>query len=137
MTAECGKPIAESKGEVGYGMYRFVVWLCVSATFRAALGYPAGASFVEWYAEEAKRTYGDIIPETIGGRRLLVCASIPPPLSHSPPPISHSPDHSVLSSPQVVKQPVGVCALVTPWNFPLAMITRKVIACVCGAACRM
>lgn len=73
MTAECGKPITESRGEVAYG-----------------------ASFVEWYAEEAKRTYGEVIPQTIGGRRLLV-----------------------------IKQPVGVCALITPWNFPLAMITRK------------
>ena len=73
MTREQGKPLAESKGEVAYG-----------------------ASFIEWFAEEAKRIYGDVIPQTVGTRRLLV-----------------------------VKQPVGVCAAITPWNFPIAMITRK------------
>ena len=74
MTAEQGKTLAESRGEVVYG-----------------------ASFAEWFAEEAKRTYGDIIPTTSKDRRLTV-----------------------------IKQPVGVCAAITPWNFPLAMITRKV-----------
>ena len=74
MTAEQGKPLAEARGEVAYG-----------------------ASFVEWFAEEAKRVYGDVIPAPTAGRRLLV-----------------------------LKQPVGVCAAITPWNFPLAMITRKV-----------
>lgn len=74
MTSEQGKPLAEAKGEVAYG-----------------------ASFVEWFAEEAKRVYGDTIPSPAGDKRLLV-----------------------------IKQPVGVCAAITPWNFPLAMITRKV-----------
>lgn len=73
MTAEQGKPLAESKGEVAYG-----------------------ASFLEWFAEEAKRVYGDIIPHPQPGRRILV-----------------------------MKQPVGVVAAITPWNFPIAMITRK------------
>ncbi len=73
MTREQGKPLAESKGEVVYG-----------------------ASFIEWFAEEAKRVYGDVIPQTVGSRRILV-----------------------------LKQPVGVCAAITPWNFPIAMITRK------------
>jgi succinate-semialdehyde dehydrogenase/glutarate-semialdehyde dehydrogenase len=73
MTREQGKPLAESKGEVAYG-----------------------ASFIEWFAEEAKRVYGDVIPQTVGSRRILV-----------------------------LKQPVGVCAAITPWNFPIAMITRK------------
>jgi succinate-semialdehyde dehydrogenase/glutarate-semialdehyde dehydrogenase len=73
MTRECGKPFVESKGEVAYG-----------------------ASFVEWFAEEAKRIYGDIIPAATPDRQLLV--------------------H---------KAPIGVCAAITPWNFPLAMITRK------------
>ncbi|MBF0155516.1 MAG: NAD-dependent succinate-semialdehyde dehydrogenase, partial [Magnetococcales bacterium] len=73
ITAEQGKPLAEAKGEVAYG-----------------------ASFVEWYAEEAKRVYGDIIPEYAPGRRVLVS-----------------------------KEPVGVVAAITPWNFPIAMITRK------------
>jgi succinate-semialdehyde dehydrogenase / glutarate-semialdehyde dehydrogenase len=73
MTHEQGKPLAESRGEVAYG-----------------------ASFVEWYGEEAKRVYGDIIPSVAGNRRLMV-----------------------------MKQPVGVCAAITPWNFPNAMITRK------------
>ena len=73
LTAEQGKPLAEAKGEIAYG-----------------------ASFVEWYAEEAKRVYGDIIPGHTMDRRLLV-----------------------------VKEPIGVVAAITPWNFPIAMITRK------------
>jgi succinate-semialdehyde dehydrogenase/glutarate-semialdehyde dehydrogenase len=84
MTREQGKPLAESKGEIAYG-----------------------ASFIEWFAEEAKRTYGDIIPETVGSRRILV-----------------------------LKQPVGVCAAITPWNFPVAMITRK-CAPALAAGCTM
>ncbi|XP_041991412.1 succinate-semialdehyde dehydrogenase, mitochondrial-like [Salvia splendens] len=82
MTLEQGKPLKEAIGEVGYG-----------------------ASFVEFFAEEAKRVYGDIIPATLPDRRLFV-----------------------------VKQPVGVVGAITPWNFPLAMITRKVapaLACGC------
>jgi succinate-semialdehyde dehydrogenase/glutarate-semialdehyde dehydrogenase len=71
---EQGKPLAESRGEIAYG-----------------------ASFIEWFAEEAKRVYGDIIPHDKQGRRLLV-----------------------------IKQPIGVVAAITPWNFPNAMITRKV-----------
>ncbi|MDP1526975.1 MAG: NAD-dependent succinate-semialdehyde dehydrogenase [Rhodocyclaceae bacterium] len=74
MTSEQGKPLAEARGEALYA-----------------------ASFVEWFAEEAKRTYGDVIPQTIANQRLLV-----------------------------LKQPIGVCAAITPWNFPAAMITRKV-----------
>eukprot|EP00252_Welwitschia_mirabilis_P007671 TRINITY_DN1928_c0_g1_i1.p1 TRINITY_DN1928_c0_g1~~TRINITY_DN1928_c0_g1_i1.p1 ORF type:complete len:525 (-),score=135.63 TRINITY_DN1928_c0_g1_i1:233-1807(-) len=74
MTLECGKPLKEGLGEVAYG-----------------------AGFIEFYAEEAKRIYGDIIPPTMNDRRLLV-----------------------------FKQPVGVVGAITPWNFPLAMITRKV-----------
>jgi succinate-semialdehyde dehydrogenase/glutarate-semialdehyde dehydrogenase len=74
ITAEGGKPLAEAKGEVAYG-----------------------ASFVEWFAEEAKRTYGETIPATVADKRLVV-----------------------------IKQAIGVCAAITPWNFPLAMITRKV-----------
>ena len=74
MTAEQGKPFAEAKGEVAYG-----------------------ASFVEWFAEEAKRVNGETLPQFDNNRRLLV-----------------------------LKQPIGVCAAITPWNFPLAMITRKV-----------
>ncbi len=73
MTREQGKPLAEAKGEVAYG-----------------------ASFVEWYAEEAKRIYGDLVPAPTGSRRIMI-----------------------------MKQPVGVCAAITPWNFPNAMITRK------------
>lgn len=82
MTLEQGKPLKEAIGEVSYG-----------------------ASFVEFYAEEAKRIYGDIIPATLPDRRLFV-----------------------------LKQPVGVVGAITPWNFPLAMITRKVapaLACGC------
>lgn len=74
MTAECGKPLAESRGEVGYA-----------------------AAFLKWFAEEAKRASGDIIPQPMPGRRLLT-----------------------------IKQPVGVCGMITPWNFPAAMITRKI-----------
>ena len=73
MTAEQGKPLAETRGEVAYG-----------------------ASFIEWFAEEGKRIYGDVIPTNQGGRRLIV-----------------------------MKEPVGVVAAITPWNFPNAMITRK------------
>jgi succinate-semialdehyde dehydrogenase/glutarate-semialdehyde dehydrogenase len=74
MTAEQGKPLAEARGEVAYG-----------------------ASFVEWFADEARRIYGDTIP-------------------------ANHPDQRIL----VLKQPVGVVAAITPWNFPLAMIARKV-----------
>ncbi len=74
LTAEQGKPLAESRGEIAYG-----------------------ASFIEWFAEEAKRVYGDVIPSPTNDRRLIV-----------------------------LKQPIGVCAAITPWNFPNAMITRKV-----------
>jgi succinate-semialdehyde dehydrogenase/glutarate-semialdehyde dehydrogenase len=74
MTAEQGKPFAEAKGEVAYG-----------------------ASFVEWFAEEAKRVNGETLPQFDNNRRLMV-----------------------------IRQPIGVCAAITPWNFPLAMITRKV-----------
>ncbi|HYF57637.1 MAG TPA: NAD-dependent succinate-semialdehyde dehydrogenase [Burkholderiaceae bacterium] len=74
MTTEQGKPLAESRGEVAYG-----------------------ASFIEWFAEEGKRAYGDVIPTTAADRRLMA-----------------------------IKQPIGVCAAITPWNFPIAMITRKV-----------
>ena len=73
LTTEQGKPLAEAKGEIAYG-----------------------ASFVEWFAEEAKRVYGDVIPP-------------------------HQPDKRIL----VLKQPIGVSAMITPWNFPNAMITRK------------
>ncbi|WP_448581813.1 NAD-dependent succinate-semialdehyde dehydrogenase [Thermaurantiacus sp.] len=73
MTAEQGKPLAESRTEIAYA-----------------------ASFIEWFAEEGKRAYGDIIPTPTPGRRILV-----------------------------LKQPVGVTAAITPWNFPAAMITRK------------
>lgn len=74
LTAEQGKPFAEAKGEIAYG-----------------------ASFVEWFAEEAKRVNGETLPTFDNNRRLIV-----------------------------LKQPIGVCAAITPWNFPLAMITRKV-----------
>ncbi|WP_116807921.1 NAD-dependent succinate-semialdehyde dehydrogenase [Steroidobacter cummioxidans] len=74
MTAEQGKPLAEARGEISYA-----------------------ASFIEWFAEEARRIYGDIIPGHLPDKRLLV-----------------------------LKQPVGVVAAITPWNFPAAMITRKV-----------
>ncbi len=74
LTSEQGKPLSEAKGEVQYG-----------------------ASFIEWFAEEAKRTYGDIIPTPAAGKRLIT-----------------------------LKQPIGVVAAITPWNFPIAMITRKI-----------
>jgi succinate-semialdehyde dehydrogenase/glutarate-semialdehyde dehydrogenase len=73
MTAEQGKPISESRGEIGYAN-----------------------SFIRWFAEEAKRVYGDVIPATQSQLRYVI-----------------------------LKQPVGVCAAITPWNFPAAMITRK------------
>ena len=73
MTAEQGKPLAEAKGEIAYA-----------------------ASFIEWFAEEGKRVYGDIIPSPKAGQRILVS-----------------------------KEPIGVFAAITPWNFPAAMITRK------------
>ena len=73
MTAEQGKPLVESRGEIAYA-----------------------ASFIEWFAEEAKRVYGDTIPAPLPDRRIVV-----------------------------IKQPIGVCAAITPWNFPAAMITRK------------
>jgi succinate-semialdehyde dehydrogenase/glutarate-semialdehyde dehydrogenase len=73
ISLEQGKPIQESRSEVAYG-----------------------ASFIEWFAEEAKRAYGEIIPETVRGRKLLV-----------------------------LKEPVGIAATITPWNFPIAMLTRK------------
>src|SRR6202789_3661966 len=74
MTAEQGKPLAETRGEIAYG-----------------------ASFIEWFAEEGKRIYGDVIPTNQAGRRILV-----------------------------LKEPIGVVAAITPWNFPNAMIARKV-----------
>ena len=74
MTSEQGKPLAEARGEIMYA-----------------------ASFVEWFAEEAKRVYGDVIPHPQGDKRIVV-----------------------------IRQPIGVCAAITPWNFPAAMITRKV-----------
>ncbi|MBV5269584.1 MAG: aldehyde dehydrogenase family protein, partial [Afipia sp.] len=74
MTAEQGKPMAESRGEIAYA-----------------------ASFIEWFAEEGKRIYGDTIPPFSADRRIVV-----------------------------LKQPIGVCAAITPWNFPAAMITRKI-----------
>ncbi len=73
ITAEQGKPLAEARGEILYA-----------------------ASFIKWFAEEARRVYGDVIPAPTADKRLLV-----------------------------LKQPVGVCAAITPWNFPAAMITRK------------
>ncbi|PML81251.1 NAD-dependent succinate-semialdehyde dehydrogenase [Enterovibrio norvegicus] len=73
MTLEQGKPLAESRGEVAYG-----------------------ASFVQWFAEEGKRAYGETIPTPLADRRIMT-----------------------------IKQPVGVAAAITPWNFPIAMITRK------------
>jgi succinate-semialdehyde dehydrogenase/glutarate-semialdehyde dehydrogenase len=73
LTAEQGKPLAEARGEIAYG-----------------------ASFIEWYAEECKRAYGDVIPTHQADKRILV-----------------------------IKQPIGVAAMITPWNFPNAMITRK------------
>ena len=74
LSTEQGKSLSEARGEIAYG-----------------------ASFIEWFAEEAKRVYGDVIPETLPGRKIIV-----------------------------TKEPVGVVAAITPWNFPAAMITRKV-----------
>src|SRR6266403_1977141 len=87
MTAEQGKPLAEAKGEIAYA-----------------------ASFIEWFAEEAKRLYGDIIPGHQADKRILV-----------------------------LRQPVGVVAAITPWNFPSAMITRKAgpaLAAGCTMVCK-
>jgi succinate-semialdehyde dehydrogenase/glutarate-semialdehyde dehydrogenase len=87
MTAEQGKPLAESKGEIAYA-----------------------ASFIEWFAEEGKRLYGDVIP-------------------------GHQPDKRIL----VLRQPIGVVAAITPWNFPAAMITRKsgpALAAGCTFVCK-
>ena len=84
LTAEQGKPLAESRGEVNYG-----------------------ASFIEWFAEEAKRVYGETIPSPANDRRLLV-----------------------------IKQPIGVTVAITPWNFPIAMITRKAAPAL-AAGCSM
>lgn len=84
MTAEQGKPLAEAKGEVQYA-----------------------ASFIEWFAEEGKRAYGDVIPSPADDKKILV-----------------------------VKEAVGVCAAITPWNFPAAMITRKVAPAL-AAGCTM
>ncbi len=87
MTAEQGKPLAESRGEVVYG-----------------------GSFVEWFAEEAKRVYGDTIPQHQSDKRIVV-----------------------------TKEPIGVCAFITPWNFPNAMITRKAgpaLAAGCTVVCK-
>jgi len=87
MTAEQGKPLAESKGEIAYA-----------------------ASFIEWFAEEGKRVYGDVIP-------------------------GHQPDKRII----VLRQPIGVVAAITPWNFPAAMITRKAgpaLAAGCTFVCK-
>ena len=84
MTAEQGKPLAEARGEVAYA-----------------------ASFIEWFAEEARRSYGDVVPSPANDRRIVV-----------------------------IKQPVGVTAAITPWNFPLAMITRKAAPAL-AAGCTM
>jgi len=84
MTAEQGKPLTESRGEVAYA-----------------------ASFLEWFAEEGKRVYGDVVPASTTGSRIMA-----------------------------IKQPVGVTAAITPWNFPLAMITRKAGAAL-AAGCTM
>ncbi|KVN57136.1 NADP-dependent succinate-semialdehyde dehydrogenase [Burkholderia sp. BCCIQ04A] len=84
MTLEQGKPLNESRGEINYA-----------------------ASFVEWFAEEGKRAYGDTIPSTAADKRIVV-----------------------------LKQPIGVCAAITPWNFPAAMLTRK-LAPALAAGCTM
>lgn len=84
MTTEQGKPMSESRGEIAYG-----------------------ASFVEWFSEEGKRVYGDIIPQHQADKRIVV-----------------------------IKQPVGVCAAITPWNFPSSMITRKAAPAL-AAGCAM
>lgn len=87
LTAEQGKPLAESRGEITYG-----------------------ANYVEWFSEEAKRIYGDTIPQPSNDKRIMV-----------------------------IKQPVGVVACITPWNFPNAMLTRKIapaIAAGCAVVCK-
>src|SRR3954449_5919597 len=87
MTAEQGKPLAESKGEVVYA-----------------------ASFIDWFAEEGKRIYGDVIPTPQSDKRMIV-----------------------------LRQPIGVVAAITPWNFPAAMITRKAgpaLAAGCTFVCK-
>jgi succinate-semialdehyde dehydrogenase/glutarate-semialdehyde dehydrogenase len=87
LTAEMGKPLAEARGEIAYG-----------------------ASFIEWFAEEGKRIYGDVIPQPLPDRRVVV-----------------------------TKEPIGVVAAITPWNFPNAMITRKVgpaLAAGCTVVCK-
>ena len=87
MTCEQGKPLAEARGEIAYG-----------------------ASYIEWFAEEAKRNYGDTIPAPSGDKRIVV-----------------------------IKQPVGVVACITPWNFPNAMLTRKIapaLAAGCTVVCK-
>jgi succinate-semialdehyde dehydrogenase/glutarate-semialdehyde dehydrogenase len=87
LTAEQGKPLAESRGEIAYG-----------------------ANYIEWFAEEAKRVYGDTIPAPSGDKRIVV-----------------------------IKQPVGVVACITPWNFPNAMLTRKIapaLAAGCTVVCK-
>jgi succinate-semialdehyde dehydrogenase/glutarate-semialdehyde dehydrogenase len=87
LTAEQGKPLAEARGEIAYG-----------------------ANFIEWFAEEGKRVYGDIIPPPSNDKRIIV-----------------------------IKQPVGVVACITPWNFPNAMLTRKIapaLAAGCTVVCK-
>ena len=84
MTLEQGKPLAEARGEIAYA-----------------------SSFLEWFAEEGKRAYGDVLPSPVSSSRLMV-----------------------------IKQPIGVCAAITPWNFPAAMITRKAGAAL-AAGCTM
>ena len=87
MTAEQGKPLEESRGEIAYG-----------------------ASYIEWFAEEAKRVYGDTIPQPSNDKRIVV-----------------------------IKQPVGVVACITPWNFPNAMLARKIapaLAAGCTVVCK-
>jgi succinate-semialdehyde dehydrogenase/glutarate-semialdehyde dehydrogenase len=87
LTAEQGKPLAEARGEIAYG-----------------------ASYIEWFAEEGKRVYGDTIPHSTNDKRLVV-----------------------------IKQPVGVVACITPWNFPNAMLTRKIapaLAAGCTVVCK-
>ena len=87
LTAEQGKPLAEARGEIAYG-----------------------ANYIEWFSEESKRVYGDIIPQPSNDKRVMV-----------------------------IKQPVGVVACITPWNFPNAMLTRKIapaIAAGCAVVCK-
>ena len=87
LTAEQGKPLAEARGEIAYG-----------------------ASYIEWFAEEGKRVYGDVIPQPSSDKRIIV-----------------------------IKQPVGVVACITPWNFPNAMLTRKIapaLAAGCTVVCK-